>query len=164
MTATAGGHRALNDTFTVAVLLKGAAGVVETVGGLLLLVIHGDTLNNLAVSWTRSELSKDPHDFVARNILRVAHGLHGRPVFAAAYLLSHGAVKIILVAAMLRNKLWAYPATLAFLAAFIVYQAYRFALAASLGLALLTLFDLVVMWVVWREYQLHARARPPSQA
>ena len=72
--------------------------------------------------------------------------------FGAAYLLLHGGVKIVLVGALLRNKLRTYPWMIAFLPAFIGYQAYRLTFAPSIGLAGLTVFDLVT-WLTWREYQ-----------
>src|SRR2546426_5365553 len=152
MTSEPEDHRALHDSFRVAVVLKGADGVLEVVGGTLLLVVRGDALRRLGVRLTRHELSQDPHDFVAAHLLNLTHRLHGRLWFAAIYLLSHGVAKVVLVAALLRNRLWAYPATLAFLAAFIAYQLYRMTFAPSIGLTLLTLFDAVVVWLVWREY------------
>jgi hypothetical protein len=47
-----------------------------------------------------------------------------RPLFGAIYLLSHGISKVILVALVLRNKLWAYPWLMVLLGVFIGYQLY----------------------------------------
>ena len=74
-------------------------------------------------------------------------------LFGAVYLLAHGLVKVVLVAALLKNQLWAYPWTIAFLGVFIVYQLYRLSLKASVGLAVLTVFDAVIAWLTWREYR-----------
>ena len=62
-------------------------------------------------------------------------------------------MKIVLVAALLKNKLWAYPWMIAFLGAFIVYQAYRLTFKLSFGLAALTFFDVVIAWLTFREYR-----------
>jgi uncharacterized membrane protein len=80
--------------------------------------------------------------------------------------LSHGVVKIVLVAALLRNKLWSYPWMIAFLLAFIGYQLYRITFAPSIGLVGLTVFDAVVTWLTWREYQRQQsiRRRAPQTA
>ncbi len=72
--------------------------------------------------------------------------------FGAAYLLLHGAVKIVLVGVLPSNKLRAYPWMIAFLPAFIGYQAYRLTFAPWIGLAGLTVFDGLVTWLMWREY------------
>ena len=148
-------RRLLDRTFDITIILKGIDGFLEAIGGVLLLVVSPDALNNLALRLTRAELSRDPHDFVARRLLRLTADLHHTQTFGAIYLLSHGIVKIVLVAALLRQQRWAYPAMLAFLVAFIGYQCYRLAFVPSIALTLLTVFDLFVVWLTWREYQLH---------
>lgn len=144
----------LDRTFEVSIILKGLDGVLEVVGGLVLLLISPATINHLLTTLTQHELSEDPHDIVATHVLRAAHGLtHSATTFGGLYLLSHGVVKIVLVTALLRNKLWAYPWLIGFLGIFVIYQLYRIALAPSVGLIALTVFDLFVMWLTWREYQ-----------
>lgn len=144
----------LDRTFEVAIILKGLDGVLEVVGGLILLLVTPATINRLVTTLTQHELSQDPHDFVATHLINTAHGLtRGSVLFASLYLLSHGAVKIVLVAALLRNRLWAYPWMIAFLVVFIVYQGYRITLVPSAGLAALTAFDAFVVWLTYREYQ-----------
>ncbi len=144
----------LDDAFFVGIVLKGLDGVLEVLGGLILLLVSPAAINSLTQFLTQHELSEDPHDFLATHLLHAAGGLTGGSVrFGAAYLLSHGAVKIVLVAALLRNQLWAYPWMIVFLLAFIVYQVYRMILGPSLGLAGLTVFDAVVAWLTYREYQ-----------
>jgi len=113
-----------------------------TIGGLLLLAVTPATINQLAAALTQHELSEDPHDFIAGHLLGYAHGLTGSAVtFAAVYLLLHGITKIVLVAALLRNQIWAYPWMIAFLLIFIGYQLYRIVLSPALGLSALTVFD-----------------------
>jgi uncharacterized membrane protein len=113
----------LDQTFEIAIILKGLDGVLEVLGGLLLLVVTPATINRIVAWLTEHELSQDPHDLIATHLLNTAHGLTKSAVlFGSLYLLSHGAVKIVLVAALLRNKLWAYPWMIGFLLIFIVYQ------------------------------------------
>ena len=96
----------LDQTFEVGIILKGLDGVLEVLGGLLLLVVSPATIDRLVTSLTQHELSEDPHDFLATHLLKTAHGLTGSAVlFGAVYLLAHGAVKVILVAALLKNQL-----------------------------------------------------------
>ena len=56
-------------------------------------------------------------------------------LFGAIYLLTHGAVKVGLVIAILLNKLWAYPCLIIVLLIFIGYQLYRIALEPSAALS-----------------------------
>ena len=144
----------LDQTFEVGIILKGLDGVLEVIGGLLLLVLPPATIDRVVTSLTQHELSEDPHDFLASHLLRTARGLTGSAVlFGAVYLLAHGVVKVVLVAALLKNQLWAYPWTIAFLGVFIVYQLYRLSLRASVGLTALTVFDAVIAWLTYREYR-----------
>jgi uncharacterized membrane protein len=127
--------RTLDDTFKVSVTLKGIDGALEIVGGAVLLFVRPTTLDQLARSLTQHELAQDPHDFLARHVLHSAGQLtHGSTLFAAVYLLSHGVAKVVLVVALLRDQLWAYPATIALLGAFIAYQLYRLSYRVTLGL------------------------------
>src|SRR5712692_3329542 len=143
----------LDQAFLVGIVLKGLDGVLEVVGGLLLLALTPATIDRVTMALTQHELSQDPHDFIATHLLHATSGLTGSAVqFGAIYLLSHGVVKIVLVTALLRNKLWAYPWMIAFLIAFIAYQMYRITFAFSLGLLALTVFDVLVVWLTYREY------------
>jgi uncharacterized membrane protein len=155
----------LDSTFEVGIILKGLDGLAEIVGGVILLLVSPATINRIVARMTEHELSQDPNDYIATHLLRYAHGLTGGAVtFAAIYLLSHGIVKVILVGALLRNKLWAYPLLILMLVVFIVYQLYRIALSPpSTGLIALTVFDLLLTWLTWREWRKQRalrRARP----
>ena len=60
---------------------------------------------------------------------------------------------------MPQDRLGPYPAMIALLGAFILYQLYTLYYDVTLGLALLTLFDAFIVWLTWREYE--ARRHPP---
>lgn len=77
--------------------------------------------------------------------------------FYAFYLLSHGLVKIALVVGLLRNRLWAYPASLVVMSLFIVYQLYRYSYTHSAALIVLSVFDVAVIGLIWHEYRLVRR-------
>jgi uncharacterized membrane protein len=100
----------LDRAFAVGIILKGIDGVLEVMGGFLLLVVSPGTIDQVSRALTQHELSEDPHDFLATHLLHAAGSLTGSSLqFDAAYLLLHGVVKIVLVAALLKDKIWAYP-------------------------------------------------------
>ena len=143
----------LDRTFEISLIVKGLDGLLELIGGLLLLAVSPATINAFAVRITQHELSEDPHDFIATRVLHVSAGLTGSAThFAAAYLLLHGVVKVVLVVEVLRNQLWAYPWMIAFLLIFIGYQLYRIAIEPAAWLIVLTIFDAFVAWLTWREW------------
>jgi uncharacterized membrane protein len=156
---------ALDRTFKISVALKGLDGVLEIVGGVVLLFVAPATVQAWAQSLTAHELAQDPHDFIARHLLHSASQLsRGTTLFAAVYLLSHGIVKVVLVVAVLRRQLWAYPWMIALLGVFIVYQLYRLSRRFTLGLTLLTLFDAFVMVLTILEYRRRRSATQPAEA
>jgi len=146
----------LDRIFDVSLTLKGIDGLLEVLGGVFFLFLSPDRLNAIVRFLTQHELSEDPHDFIATHIVRYAHTITGSvSLFLAAYLLSHGIVKIVLVVAVLKEQLWAYPWLIAFLLIFIAYQVYQLALKPSVGLVLLTLFDLFIVYLTVLEYRKH---------
>lgn len=149
----------LDKTFNVALVLKGLDGLFELVGGILLLIVSPDTINHLAQSLTQHELSQDPHDFWAHHLLHLTGNLHNTQTFGALYLLTHGVVKLVIVVGLFRRAHWAYYVAFVFLGAFVVYQIYRLSYDPSVGLALLTVFDLFIIWLTWREFLRMRRAR-----
>ena len=153
-------HR-IHQIFQVSVLLKGAHALIECLGGIALALVSTSSIANFVNAITQDELIKDPNDFVATHLLTMAHNFSVQTQhFYAFYLLSHGIVKVALVVGLLREKLWAYPASLIVLTLFVLYQLYRFSYTHGLGLIVLTLFDIVVMGLIWHEYGLMRRHLP----
>ncbi|MFL6071178.1 MAG: DUF2127 domain-containing protein, partial [Actinomycetes bacterium] len=150
--------------FEVFLILKGLDGLLEIAGGLVLLLTPTETLSNWLNKLTAPELAEDPHDFIASHVLTAGERLlSGSMLFAALYLLSHGVVKLVLVGAVLKDRIWAYPWMMAFLALFIGYQTWLLFSHATLGLWALTVFDCAMLWLTWREYGKH-RARSATLA
>jgi len=148
-------ERVIHRIFEVSVLLKGAHALIECVGGIALYAVKTATISTLVRLATQSELVEDPNDLVATYLLQAAQNFSlNTKQFYAFYLLSHGVVKLFLVIGLLRNRLWSYPASLAALALFIVYQLYRFSYTYAPGLIVLTVFDVFVMVLIWHEYRL----------
>lgn len=153
----------LDKTFEIGILLKGADGVLEIIGALLLLFVSPQTIDAITKLLTQHELSEDPNDFVATHILQYGHELAAvSKTFAILYLLTHGLVKVVLVVGLLRNQRWAYPFAFVTLGLFIAYQLYKIVLQPTLGMILLTIFDVFIVWLTWREYQ-KLKAEPSLQ-
>lgn len=149
---------ATDKAFRITLYLKGLDGLMETAGGILLLIINPTQIDRLAQWLTHDELSEDPHDFIATHILKSAHHITGATLtFGAIYLLAHGLVKIVLVYEVIRDHLWAYQALIGVTVLFVIYQCYRMAVKFTIGMLLLTLFDLLVIYLTQNEYRKHKR-------
>jgi uncharacterized membrane protein len=77
----------------------------------------------------------------------------------AWYLFSHGLIKLVLVAAVLANRVWAYPVFMAAMIGFILYQLYRMSFEVSFVLVAITVLDAVVLMLAWHEYGYVRRER-----
>jgi uncharacterized membrane protein len=139
--------------FKIGVWSKGVDGALEAIAGFALLFTTTASLRNLVDWLTQGELQEDPTDFVANHLVDFFHQLSiNTKHFASIYLLVYGITKIGLVTGLLRGKLWSYPTALAVLGLFFCYQVYRFSHNHSIGLALLSVIDLVVLVLIWRDY------------
>ena len=161
-------EKALHDFFLISIWIKGLVGVIETVAGIALLFVTQQTLAALVVRWTDPELSEDSHDLIATWLRHSAEQWGaGTQTFASVYLLVHGLIKILLVAGLMRKKMWSYPASMWVLGGFIHYQCYRFTVTHSVWLVFLTLLDIVVVFLIFHEYRMRkvlgfsARIGPP---
>ena len=154
----------LDRVFEIGIIGKGLNGVAELVGGLLLLFVRPESIHRWARVLTQGELSENPHDVFALYVLHTANGLSGNAVlFGGIYLLAHGAAKVVLVTALLLNKLWAYPWMIVVLLGFIGYELYRIALDHPVPLMVLTVFDIVIVALTWREYVQQRQAKVMSE-
>lgn len=140
--------------FNIGLLLKGLGALAEILGGLSLLFLTPDRLNNLITLTTRGELSEDPHDFWVNYLVTFGHSFSVKTwQFVLLYMLSHGIIKIIVVLLLRREKLWAFPLSVAVFVFFIVYQTIHYTHSHSVFLLLLTLLDIVMIVFTVLEYR-----------
>ena len=154
----------LDKIFEGGIILKGIDGALEFVGGLLVLFVSPAALHNFIMLVTHRELVEDPHDKVANLLIHLTdHYSAGGRTFLVIYLWVHAAIKLIAVIGILRNQLWAYPFSLVTLGLLVVYQLYDiFFVKPSVGMVALTIFDVFILWLIWREYKKIKTTRAPN--
>ena len=138
-------QRRIHRLFQVSVILKGLHALTEIAGGIALGLFSTDAI----LRWL---YRIDSHDWFARTFTPSEHHYY---VF---YLLSHGVANLAIVVGLLREKLWAYPATFAVLSLFIAYQLHRFYYVRDPGLVVLSILDLIIIAMAWNEYRLVKRS------
>jgi len=155
-------RRRFEFVYRAGLLLKGIDGTFELLAGLALWFFP-DALARLVEPFAHTETGPHPlHGFVAYWAGRADHELvSGHHTFVIVFLLLHGVVKLVLVYCLLREFHWVYPWALAVLGAFVVYQAYVLVRSPTIGMALLTLLDVVIVWLVWREWRQIRRRDAP---
>jgi uncharacterized membrane protein len=146
--------RAAHAAFEIGIIFKGVDGVLEIAGAALLWLVRPEQLHRVVALLTQHELSEDPRDLIARALAQgVEHLTGGGRGFAAVYLLSHGVLKVWLVWALLKKKLWAYPVAILVFVGFGVYQMYRYAYSHSAAMLALTVLDVFVIALTFVEYR-----------
>lgn len=140
--------------YKVGVGIKGFDGTVELIAGIWLWAAP-HSLQQLLQSWHASISGWDsglaPH--LANGVSKVSDELYGEVlVFAIAFLLSHGIIKLALVYALLEEVLWAYPYALGVLGLFVVVQIVTLMTRPGLGMAILLALNILIMLIVWGEW------------
>ena len=140
--------------FRIGVVFKGLDGLMEVSGGFLFLFFSLDTMSDFVYRITRGLLQYDPDNPVAHSLRHTFNQMStGGKVFVAIYLLGHGAIKLLLVVGLLREKRWVFPVACVVLLAFIGFQIYHLCGHFFFGLVLFTVWDMIIVALVWHEYQ-----------
>jgi len=107
---------------------------------------------------SRDELLEEPGDFIATHSLQLAQQFSvSATAIIGLYLLTRGIIKLGLVIALWKNQLWAYPASLVVMGLFIVYQIYEIIVGHSMLIVIITILDLIVVYLIWIEYTIVRR-------
>jgi uncharacterized membrane protein len=153
-------QRRFDGVFRFAVVIKALDGFLELVGGILLIFVSQSTLQGIIASLTDYELdSGQTHAFITDALNQLdAHVSNGTQFFLALYLLGHGAIKILLMIALVKQKYRLYPVAIVFLLIFIFYQAYLIGYSHSILLTIFTAFDCFLTWMTYQEWRRHQPA------
>lgn len=141
--------------YKIGIGIKGFDGFVEFIVGAALLaspqIVHNVLMSVMAEVGERSTPS---FHFIAEYIARLDADLAKNGlIFLIAFLITHGFVKLVLVYCLLKEIVKVYPAALAILGAFLAYQLYVFIIHPTIGMALFTILDIIIVWLVWGEYK-----------
>jgi uncharacterized membrane protein len=128
--------------FEWGVWLKTIIAISEVVLGILLYAVSTATLNAIII-------------FFLRGFENVSGGTQS---FWAFIFLTHGLVKLFLLAGLLKNKLWAYPASAVVFALLAIYQIYTLTFGPDILLEIITALDVAVIVLILHEYK-HRRIR-----
>jgi uncharacterized membrane protein len=152
---TTRGEKTIYQLFEISVLIKALGSIGEMVAGAAIAFVPSTLVLNTALFLSQGDIGGDADDFVARGLVDVAHWLLiSNSLLIGAYLFARGFIQFLLVIALFKNKLWAYPAMLAVLLLFVITQAYQIYLSHSILASVITLIDIVTIYFVWKEYNI----------
>ena len=154
-------HKSIHEAFLIGIIIKALIGFFEILAGIGF-YFSGDLLHRVVV-FAQLEVIRNPHDYLAMLVVRLLlHVPVNEKLFGMIYLVSRGGIKLALIVALLKDKLWAYPGSIALIVAFMIYQIYGILVSHSIFLIILTLFDSIVVWLIWQEYT-YRRSHPHAK-
>lgn len=140
--------------FVISLIIKGLSGIAEIIVGMFLGSFTLPQIQQTIDFLTEGALNKNPNDVFANFLQKISMQLSwDTQTFATIYLLGHGLVKVLLVTALLRQKLWAYPIAMIVFGLFMLYQVYVYFLNHSIWMVYLTLFDILLIYLTYVEYR-----------
>ncbi len=148
-------HPLFNIIYDIGIIIKGIDGLAELIAGLALLI--SPNLVHMLLSGVVGHTIHHGHTFrlIGEYVGRLDAQLAASGLtFLILFLISHGVVKVVLVGCLLKKIVKAYPYALAVLGAFLIYQVYVLIREPGIGMALFSILDAVIIWLVWREYKM----------
>lgn len=140
--------------FILTILAKGSLGLVQLATSAAISMGLTDRLPRLAQSIIAAELAEDPNDFLAARIMQFVRTLPETDMtFYAYYFGAHGLLHVVVAAALLSGTIWAYPATIAVLSIFVLYQSLEWLAVGGTMLLVLSTIDLLVIFLTWLEWK-----------
>jgi uncharacterized membrane protein len=129
-------------------------GSLRILFGIVLFRLVGTSLIDIITRLMTHELVQDPSDkLYAFAVYWLGHHPLSITYFLASYFIFWGVVDIVLSVELLRERLWAFPASLVLIAGFVIYEIIRFTHTHSLILLWIIFVDIFIFWFIEREYK-----------
>jgi uncharacterized membrane protein len=147
-------QKGYRELFRISILVKAVDGLIEASAGIFI-YFAGHTATTKALFFLfHQEIAESPRDPFWQYFIDQWHAIaFSSHTFWGLLFMLHGATKLALSAALLQGKIWAYPAAAAIFTLFVAYEAYALTNHPSLFLWLITIFDALVVGLIFREYR-----------
>ncbi|MDB5255277.1 MAG: rane protein [Candidatus Nomurabacteria bacterium] len=146
------GEKRIFITYEIALLIKAIQAFLEIIIGIVFCIISTATIKAFMLFIAYGELAESPNNIISHILVQSAYQLSPtEKIFIIWYLLLHGIIKLILIGGLFLNKSWAYTASVIGLGSLILYQLYNLIVHYSLFLLVLTIIDIIILWLIIRE-------------
>ena len=145
-------HNLLN----IAILLKGLNGLFELAGSLILFFFASKPVTAAMQFIFYNELAHDKDDLIANFVVNLLGEMsRSTRLFSATVLLILALINLCLVIAIWKEKYWIYPSVAIVIILLVIYQIFRFSHTGSIILFLWTILDIIIVYLLIREYIYH---------
>ncbi|MCX6788914.1 MAG: DUF2127 domain-containing protein [bacterium] len=139
--------------FKAGIFIKAGIAIAEIIVGVAFYFLSYETMNAILTSVLQIVV-KNPESGIWS---MVNSGFRDLIIYSTSFwafiFLSHGITKILLTRGLLKNKAWAYIASLVVFSYFIINQIYQTLQHPSFALELITVFDIIVVYLIFYEYR-----------
>lgn len=143
-----------HELFRIGILVKAADGLIEACAGAFIYFVNYSAVGAVFFSIFHEEVTESPRDPFWAYLINGWHSLAltGHTFWGLLFMV-HGATKLALSVALLKNRLWAYPTAAAVFTLFVAFELYSLIGRPSLFLGLITIFDAIVVGLILHEYR-----------
>ena len=160
------GEKTIYELFRLSILLKAIGSIGEMVTGFAIAFIPGSLVIGVANYLSRGSVGgTDLDDMISHTLVGFAHTFAANPtvnLFLGGYLFIRGLVQFLIVIALFKNKVWAYPALIIVLLIIIATQLYAIYVSHSITASIVTVIDIITIFLVAHEYSIVQKARKNS--
>lgn len=145
----------LDGVFYASLILKGIDGLIEAIVAFVILFFNPPRMQHIIDLVGQGVIAQHHQQlFLGLDTYVDTHYTDQLRYFLVIYLLIHAAIKLVSVVGLLMNKRWAYPFALITLGILVLYQLHEIIFVKpSIFMILLTVFDVFILWLIWREYK-----------
>jgi len=140
--------------FRIGIFIKAADGLIEACAGIFFYFAGYPTINHILFSIFHGGIAESPRNAFWQFFINEWHSIAlSSSSFWGLLFFAHGAIKLTLSVALLKNYLWAYPTAAIVFAVFVGYEIYSLTNHPSLFLWGITIFDALVVGLILHEYR-----------
>jgi uncharacterized membrane protein len=143
----------LKRLFDATLIIKGVAAVFDLAAAAIIFSTGSERVAQFFAQVTTYMTHFDKDSFFSNYVLSHNTLSYGSVMFVAGYLFFHGVINIILVEGIWFRRQWAYMRAMRILIFFVLYQSIRLAFVFSYWLFAVTLYDLMVIMLMYNEYR-----------
>jgi uncharacterized membrane protein len=141
--------------YEIGLLIKAMQAFLEIIIGIVLFYINANKVISSILTTLHEELTEQPNNIFYNYLMNNTHQISSTgKYFLVFYLLSHGIIKLIIITGLFLKKKWAYPASIVGLGGLILYQIYHIVINRSAVLSVLTVMDIIILWLIYHEHKL----------
>lgn len=136
-------------------------GFLRILFGVALLKVIGLPLLQVVHNFMNYELVENSSDilFVMVNDLLSEHSFYVT-YFLAFYFIFWGIIDIFLSYNLIKERLWSFPVSIGLIGLFVSYSIVRFTFTHSMLLLSVIVFDLIILYLIYKEYQKVTSEKP----